>query len=328
LKELEIIKIKQSFLANENASKHILLKLKIPGLKTIVHNIRIVFETILLIKTIIKLKIDIIHLNHNIINDRAAALAGLLSSKKVISHDRGLATLNSFDRFLVRKIDQVICISDYIKQQYISFEISSSKYLTIYNGIDLLLYNNTLEKQDDKLQVGYIGRLELWKGVDIFIKTMPTILEEYKNIQFVIVGSGKQVETLKTLAKKLNVFNSIKFYGKINNIAKIYKSLDILVHTSIQPEPFGRVVIEGMANKLPVISTNIGGPIEIITHSKDGFLLPPGNSNLLSKQIIRLIKSSELRTQIGNNAFQKVKDNFDITTTTQNIEKLYNTILK
>ena len=81
-----------------------------------------------------------------------------------------------------------------------------------------------------------------------------------------------------------------------------------------------------MATGLPVISTNIGGPKEIIIDGQDGYLLPPGNPKILAAKILYLIKNPKMRHQVGKNALMTVRDRFDIKITNKKIVDLYDTV--
>lgn len=91
-----------------------------------------------------------------------------------------------------------------------------------------------------------------------------------------------------------------------------YKNIDIFILPSIQPEPFGLVVIEAMNNKLPVVATNHGGPVEIIDNNIDGFLVDYKDAKEMAQVVNKLIKDKELRSYIAANAERKVKEKFNV----------------
>ena len=140
-----------------------------------------------------------------------------------------------------------------------------------------------------------------------------------------MLGRENQNDLIK-LTDDLKIIDYITFSNAVEKIEDVYKNLDILTFTTLEREFFGRVIIEAMATGLPVISTNIGGPKEIITDGYDGFLIPPGDSKILTEKIIYLIENPDIRHQIGRNALETVKKRFDIKFTTQQIETLYNAI--
>ena len=89
----------------------------------------------------------------------------------------------------------------------------------------------------------------------------------------------------KNIRKKVkndNLEKCFEFTGHITNVNDYINQSTIIVHTSIEPEPFGMVIIEAMALEKPVIATSIGGPLEIISNEVDGFLVPPENPDSFS----------------------------------------------
>jgi glycosyltransferase involved in cell wall biosynthesis len=84
--------------------------------------------------------------------------------------------------------------------------------------------------------------------------------------------------------------------------------MDVLVHASITPEPFGQVVIEGMSVQLPVVASRGGGPEEIITDGVDGLLYPRGDVAALAEILVRLEAEPQLRTKLGRAGAQRARD--------------------
>jgi glycosyltransferase involved in cell wall biosynthesis len=316
IQSMNLMTIHQKYFSNTISTR-----LKIPGCKTIFFNLRVVFELFIIIRIIIKFEIDIIHLNNNIRTNRAAAIAGLLTFKKVIVHDRIGTKLGVADKLLLKKVNKIIVISESVKMCYADLKLDESKIIKIFNGVDTSKFMKLTRSKTDQIIIGSVGRLVNWKGIDVLIHAVPEVLEKFSNVKFLIAGEGSAREALETLAKELNLQESVIFLGSIKNINEIYNSMDIFVHTAIEPEPFGRVIIEAMANGLPVISTNIGGPKEIITDGKDGFLLSPGDSSILAKKIIYLIENAEIRNKIAQQAILRVKNEFDIKLATEKLKK-------
>jgi len=333
LERENILLFKHNYLAANNPkkkTKNIIIKsfIKyIPGSKTIRYIFKSIIEVFFLLNFILTKKIDLIHLNHGINFDRPALFAGILTGKSVISHYRGLSKLNRADVFLSKFVKKIISISEYARHDYIQSGVLPSKCIKIYNGIDLIKFSNKKIKTNNKIIVGNIGRLEAWKGQHVLLKAIPLILLKQTNVQFVFVGNGSKKKYYIELSKELGIQSNVTFLNSTDDIIEVFKTFNIFVHTSIEPEPFGRVIIEAMAMGLPVISTNIGGPKEIISNNINGYLIKPDDPELLSEKIIHLITHPEIRFKFGKSAIKTVKEKYDIRMTTENIEKLYKELL-
>lgn len=303
----------------KNIRKDFLFKKYLSSLKLLYKAIP---EALKLIKIIIDQNIDLLHLNHNLNGDRAGIVAGILTRTKIISHYRGLYKPVPIDIFLAKFILKIICISDFVKQEYISHGIHEEKCITVYNGVDINTFKPS-SSSSNTIIIGCIGRLEEWKGQHVLIKAIPDILKIFPTAYFQFIGNGSNKKNLLKLSDSLNVSKSLEFTGSISNIKDRLKEFTIAVHTSIEPEPFGRVVIEAMAMGKTVISTNIGGPTEIISNNVDGFLIEPNSPKNLAKKIIEVLKDEKLNFRIGKRARSTVEEKFRASLTTEKIERTY-----
>ncbi|UCG34871.1 MAG: glycosyltransferase family 4 protein [Candidatus Omnitrophota bacterium] len=237
---------------------------------------------------------------------------------------------------LAEKVDKIICTSEEVKRHFLNLagRNSSNKVTIVYNGVDLDRFNPALNGEKireelllrDKYVITLIGRLEPWKGQKVFIRAAKTALEKRDNLRFFIVGGalfGREAyeNECLMLVKKLGVEGKVLFLGFRNDVPNVIVASDVIVHTSILPEPFGRGIIEAMACAKPVISTNIGGPREILT-PETGIFIEPNRPDFLADEIIKLIDETDRRLLLGSNARERVERMFDIRKTTQKLENI------
>ena len=171
------------------------------------------------------------------------------------------------------------------------------------------------------------GRINRWKGQKLFVDMAKLVLEKNGNVRFVIAGDvykgeDEILEDLKIYIKNNNVEEHIELLGRVDDMDSFYDSLDIFVLPSIQPEPFGLVVIEAMDRGVPVVATNHGGPVEIIENEKDGFLVDYRDPVEMSQVVRMLINDEKLRNQISKNAKKKRCDIFSIENYVDSISKI------
>ena len=152
--------------------------------------------------------------------------------------------------------------------------------------------------------------------------------KECPDVIFEIAGETYQGEDqikadLESYITKKKLENTVRLLGQINDMESFYLSLDVFILPSIQPEPFGLVVIEAMEYKLPVVATNHGGPTEIITDGQDGYLVDYRNAQEMAKRIIELVKNEELRKRMGEFGLKKKRAQFSVSAMVQGIEAVF-----
>jgi L-malate glycosyltransferase len=329
-KNIKVIKHKFFARIDQNTHKKLYyskLYDSIPGSKTTLFFFRSFIEIVVIINVILKYKINILHLNHSVRSDKVAAISGIILRKKIFVHSRAGIRISKFEKFLLNYIEKIICISDYTKTKHIALGVNPEKCITIHNGLDTSFFQNVNNKSSiTEITIGFVGRMVKWKGVHILLRAIEIVQKESKDFKVLIVGDGDERQNLKKLANELNLTENVKFLGKVTNMIEIYSTIDIFVHTSVRPEPFGRVIIEAMSMSKPVIATNIGGPKEIITDGIDGYLIPPNNPALLADKMIHLLKNTELRKKIGIQARKTCENKFNVNKTTEEIENIYNEV--
>lgn len=163
----------------------------------------------------------------------------------------------------------------------------------------------------DAFTVGMVGRLAEWKGQHVFLEAFacafPRGPERAVVVGSALFGEDDYADSLHALARSLGIEDRVEFRGFRDDVAGELARLDVLVHASVLPEPFGRVVVEGMAAGLPVVAPAAGGPIEIITDGVDGVLYPVGDVDALAEALQRLASDDALRVQLGNAAARSAK---------------------
>jgi len=137
--------------------------------------------------------------------------------------------------------------------------------------------------------VGVFGRLTAWKGQHVLIRALPAL----PGIHAIFVGEAlfnenEYADSLRTLAADLGVVDRVHFAGFRSDIAAAMSEVDVVAHTSTSPEPFGRVLVEAMLARRPLIASAAGGAAEIVTDRVDGLLIEPGNPAKLAEAILEV----------------------------------------
>jgi glycosyltransferase involved in cell wall biosynthesis len=186
---------------------------------------------------------------------------------------------------------------------------------TLYNSVDLARFCPRGPMLDldalahvspgppGTLRIGLVATFARWKGHDVFLDAVAR-LRARQRVRAYVIGapiyrtSGSQftLDELKQLARAKGIEESIVFTGRVNDVAPALRRLDIVIHASVEPEPFGLVIAEAMACGRPLVVSRGGGAAEIA----DGALFhTPGNAQELADRIDQLVDDPELRASLG-----------------------------
>lgn len=280
--------------------------------------------------------VDLVHSNVMRANLYASA-AAKLSGVPFLWHVRDIHTERWYTWAMCRLATRAIAVSQAVADRL----PCSSKVEVIPNGLELEIYNPHLEggtfRQElglasDVPLVGIVGRIRPWKGQTLFLEAASRVARQNSQVRFLVVGEtifpGQHyLEELKGLAQRLGLGERVIFTGYRQDIPQLLASLDILVHCS-QAEPFGRVLVEGMAMAKPIVAFADGATPEIVKDEETGLLVPPGDVRALAQAILSLLGNGEERQDMGRRGRERVEANFDARPLTRRVEKIYRFLLR
>ncbi|MFE1593342.1 glycosyltransferase family 4 protein [Nocardia sp. NPDC058705] len=172
-----------------------------------------------------------------------------------------------------------------------------------------------------------VGRLSPWKGQDVFLRAVAAL--RVRPARVILVGGtffGEQPyrAELEKLAAELGV--AAEFTGHVDDPAEYLDTADILVHCSVLPEPFGQVVVEGMAAGCAVIAATPGGPAEIIHTGVDGLLVPGGDVAALTAALDTLLADPADRARLAVAGRDRAQE-FDIHVSARTVADFLDTMV-
>lgn len=221
-------------------------------------------------------------------------------------------------RFEVRRCAAAIANSDSVRNDAratcgIGLDVS-----TVYNAVDLDEFNPSGRVIDldalagfepapfGTIRVGLVATMARWKGHEVFLRAMASLPGEAPVRAYVIgdavyhtEGSQVSLDTLRAKARALGLGDRVGFTGFVEDVAAAMRVLDIVVHASVVPEPFGMVIAEAMASGKPVIASRAGGAAEIVASGGGALLHSPGDSAELANLITRLVRDPSERACLG-----------------------------
>ncbi|CAD6510163.1 D-inositol-3-phosphate glycosyltransferase [Paraburkholderia hiiakae] len=194
----------------------------------------------------------------------------------------------------------------------------------VHNGIDLEAFSRAdapdmgaLRRQfglpENVYLAGLFGRLAPWKGQHIALEA----LARMPDLHLVLVGSamfGEEAyeKALHEQAARLGVQDRLIFAGFRDDMPAWMQAVDVILHTSTEPEPFGRVIVEGMAAGRPVIASAAGGVTEIVNHGRNGWLVQPGNPAALVDAIETVRRAPAMASALVREARAEVAKRFSV----------------
>lgn len=178
--------------------------------------------------------------------------------------------------------------------------------------------------------VGLVGRISPWKGQDVFLRAAAEVAARFPDARFQVIGAALFEEQeyerqVRQLAASLNV--PVEFTGFRSDVGNLIEQLTILVHASTSGEPFGQVVIEGMAAGKPVVATAGGGVLEIVDHGKTGLLVPMKDHSAMASAISQLLADPAQARAMGRSGRQRVLEHFTIEHTADRMQRVYDSML-
>jgi len=216
------------------------------------------------------------------------------------------------------------------------------KVVPVYNAVDLNRFSPSGDRADlDKLaglptapaetvRVGLLGTFARWKGHETFLRAFAQLPRELPIRAYVIGdalyqtdGSQYSGEELRQLAASLGLADRVGFTGFVRQSDAALRALDIVVHASTLPEPFGLVIAEGMACGRAVIVSRAGGAAELVSHDVDALTHTPGDAGELAIRIAALATDASLRARLGGAARATAERAFDHTRLAREIVPLY-----
>lgn len=218
------------------------------------------------------------------------------------------------------RVDAVVANSASVASDVRSAIGARMPIFTVHNAVDLNRFSPEgprldldgiagIPRMGEGVRVGLVATMARWKGHEVFLRALSTIPPDMPIRAYIIGGPlyqtrGSQytIDELRTVAARLGISDRVGFTGFVNDSAAAMRSLDVVVHASTRPEPFGLVIAEAMACGKPAIVSAAGGAAELVTNGADGVESRPGDAEALASTIMRLALDAEMRRKLGEAA--------------------------
>ncbi len=275
-----------------------------------------------------------------------SALAGFITRTPVVATFHGLVDIGINERFKAIKIgsinlgaNKVIGVSKLLMIDILQrTKLKHEKIQVIYNGIDTALFagKRSIKLREkfgwgnDDFIVGCLGNIRPAKAYNILLDAANIVSNADSKVRFVIAGQpdkeNKLYNELLDQRERLGLCDHVQFLGFIDDSVEFLSNLDLFVSSSIS-EGLPLSAIQAMAAGLPLLATRVGGYEELVTHGKNGWLVEPGQSELLAKAILQLKENEKLRQELADDSQHHVTDVFDVSAMLKSYTAVYDGIL-
>lgn len=261
-----------------------------------------------------------------------AALAGGLSGTPVVWHLRDLLTTDHFSALHCRiatvvanlGVDCVIANSAATRDAFIDAGGCADRCHVVHNAIraDAFSPVSTSERASIRREigigdvplVGVFSRLAAWKGQHVLVDALTTLPGVHALLvgEALFEGDVTYAATLRQRVHELGLDDRVHFLGFRRDVPRLMQAVDVVAHTSVAPEPFGRVVVEGMLAERPVVATRAGGVVEIVDHERTGLIVPPNDADALAHALEHLLSSPDAAAALAHAGRRDALDRFSL----------------
>jgi len=209
--------------------------------------------------------------------------------------------------------------------------VSFERFDIIYNGIDLEPYQKPVSRDevfsDIKVPKAHkiitmVGRLTEAKNYPMLLRIAKRCKDAHLPVDFMIVGHGEKETELKALASELDINDTVHFLGLRMDVPQILKASDAFCYTSWY-EGFPNALLEAMAARLPVVTTNFLGVDELVQNDRNGIIVPMEDADAAAQALRMYVENPERAKEYGNNAYLSVESAFSMEKMVEETESLY-----
>jgi glycosyltransferase involved in cell wall biosynthesis len=278
-----------------------------------------------------ELRARIVHVNTSAL--LAAAILGRPARCRLVWHVHEIVVRPRPIAWMLRlapalTADRVICVSDAVRHHLTPGGLRSGRVVTVHNGIPPRDPAPLPALAGDGPLVAYVGRLNRWKGYELFVDAVERIAPDFPAARFVLAGDPPPGEEWRTPALERRLATAgltrrVELLGFVADGASVCESAEIVAVPSTWPDPLPTVVLEAMRAGCAVVATDGGGVPEMIEDGLSGVLVRPGDADGLAGAIRRLLDDPALAAEMGKRARARVATFFSVERMVDDVQSVY-----
>lgn len=271
-------------------------------------------------------RVDLVHLNNHPVYTcddwlpaaRLARIPCLVNAMGEAPDER-----SPVKRFLMRRYDRVVAISEHMRRRMLSLGIADERITTVYLGLDAAAYRARVRRSPEEVrreagvQPGtalavMVGNIRHWKGQHVVLEALTRLAPGIRSrLKVLFIGAAAPIDaeyaaSLRAVVEREGLGPSVQFVGGRQDVPDFVNASDLCLHASVIPEPFGLVILEAMALGKPLLAAAAGGPAEILT-PESGVLFDPNRPDELAAAFTRLVPDQQARERLGRAALERVE---------------------
>lgn len=288
-------------------------------------------------------RIDLVHLNNSIIRNNDWMLAARLAGIPCMTHERGINRhYPRLARWLAPRLEAIVCISSAVADNLRHHGIPDHNFRIIFNGLDPDRVQASRSPQEVREAwrippaapvIGMVGNIKEWKGQKSVILAVAELKGEFPDLRCFLVGDTAEADQpyrdrLEQLIREHRLQDNIIFTGYQSCVADFVNATDVVVHASVLPEPFGRVLIEAMALGKPLVGARDGAVPEIIVEGETGLMFTPDDPTDLARCIRQLLRDPETAKRMGTAGYRRLQQQFSIGSNIKKTTAIYDKVFR
>ena len=286
---------------------------------------------------------DLLHLNNSITRTHDWMIGARLAGIPCVVHERGINDVFHFPtRPLTPGLAAVLCISQAAHDNLLAHGFAGDNLHVVHNGLDPASVVPARPPEAMRAAHGIpagapvvtmVGNVREWKGQEVLVRALPALARAVPDVRCLFVGETTPGDEpyaakLRALLEASGTAGHAIFTGYTRTPADYLQLSDVAVHASTTPEPFGRVLLEAMALRKPVVGSRGGAVTEIVVDGQTGYTFTPGDSGELAARILDLLDHPERARLYGEAGYHRLLAEFHVTRNVARTCAIYDRVLR
>ncbi len=279
----------------------------------------------------------VVHLSNGFRTNADGIIAARLAGLPAICHVKAFEKYGPVERRVARLVRVGVCMSQAVLRHCQSAGVLAQTMRVIYDSLDPASFVPSRPREAIRQELGIceswpviavLGNIQEWKGQHVAVEATEVLARRMPRIACLVIGgvrrrSEEYAQALRQRVAEARLEAHVRFLGERSDVADLLDASDLLLHTSVRDEPFGRVALEAMAVAKPVVAARAGGMLEIVEEGRTGVLYQPGDALACAAAIGNLCADRARMAEMGKRGRMRLMERFAVATQVGTLAELY-----